>query len=61
MDRTELESHLISIRRHLHQYPELSNEEFETTNSIKKWLQDEEIDIRSTGLPTGVVAEIKGY
>ncbi|NYE06470.1 amidohydrolase [Bacillus niacini] len=60
MDRTELESHLISIRRHLHQYPELSNEEFETTKSIKKWLQDKEIDIRRTGLSTGVFAEIKG-
>lgn len=60
MNRTELESHLISIRRHLHQYPELSNEEFETTESIQKWLQEEEIDIRPTGLSTGVVAEIKG-
>ncbi|MBT2664636.1 hypothetical protein J7J00_03940 [Bacillus sp. ISL-4] len=31
----ELEKRLISIRRHLHQYPELSNEEFETTKSIQ--------------------------
>ncbi|MDR7077672.1 amidohydrolase [Neobacillus niacini] len=60
MNRTELESHLISIRRHLHQYPELSNEEFETTKSIQKWLEEEGIDIRGTGLSTGVVAEIEG-
>ena len=26
---------LISIRRHLHEYPELSYEEFETTKAIK--------------------------
>lgn len=60
MNRTELESHLISIRRHLHQYPELSNEEFETTKSIQIWLEEEGIDIRRTGLSTGVVAEIEG-
>ncbi|MEH7012808.1 amidohydrolase [Neobacillus niacini] len=60
MNRAQLESHLISIRRHLHQYPELSNEEFETTKSIRKWLQEDEIDIRRIGLSTGVVAEIKG-
>jgi N-acetylcysteine deacetylase len=60
MKHTELESKLIKIRRHLHQYPELSKEEFETTEYIKKWLRNAEIDIRSTGLPTGVFAEIVG-
>src|SRR4051812_15860031 len=60
MNRTELEARLISIRRYLHQYPELSTEEFETTRSIQTWLQEEEIDIRRTGLSTGVIAEIKG-
>ncbi|ASS94084.1 M20 peptidase aminoacylase family protein [Peribacillus simplex] len=56
----ELEKRLISIRRHLHQYPELSNEEFETTKSIKNWLEEEGIEIRNTGLKTGVFADIKG-
>lgn len=56
----ELEKRLISIRRHLHQYPELSNEEFETTKSIQKWLGEEGIEIRNTGLKTGVFADIKG-
>ena len=37
MNQKELEDYLISIRRHLHQYPELSKEEFETTESIEKW------------------------
>ncbi len=36
MNQTELEAHLISIRRHLHQYPEVSKQEFETTKSIEK-------------------------
>ncbi|MEY9865256.1 amidohydrolase [Peribacillus sp. B2I2] len=56
----ELEKRLISIRRHLHQYPELSNEEFETTKSIQKWLGEEGIEIRNTVLKTGVFADIKG-
>lgn len=58
--QTELETRLISIRRHLHQYPELSTEEFETTKSIQKWLQEEDIEIRQTDLPTGVFADIVG-
>lgn len=60
MSITELETRLISIRRHLHQYPELSKEEFETTKSIQNWLREAEIEIRQTGLPTGVFADIKG-
>ncbi|AGK53525.1 amidohydrolase [Bacillus sp. 1NLA3E] len=60
MNQTKLESRLITIRRHLHQYPEVSKEEFETTKSIQKWLQEEGIDIRSTSLPTGVFADIEG-
>ncbi|MFJ7754406.1 amidohydrolase [Peribacillus muralis] len=56
----ELENRLIAIRRHLHQYPELSNEEFETTKSIQKWLREKDIEIRQTGLKTGVFADIKG-
>jgi len=50
----------ISYRRHLHQYPELSHEEFETTILIKKWLTESGITILPLDLPTGVLAEIKG-
>lgn len=60
MNLTELEAHLISIRRHLHQYPELSQHEFETTKFIKKWLQENGIESRETNLETGVFADIKG-
>lgn len=61
MNQPELETHLISIRRHLHQYPELSQQEFETTKFIKKWLQEQEIESRETNLKTGVFADIKGW
>jgi N-acetylcysteine deacetylase len=60
MNQSELEAHLISIRRHLHQYPELSKQEFETTKSIEKWLRELDITIRKTRLKTGVFADIKG-
>lgn len=61
MNQAELEAYLISIRRHLHQYPELSEQEFETTKSIEKWLREADIEIRKTNLPTGVFADIKGW
>lgn len=60
MNQVELEKRLIAIRRHLHQYPELSREEFETTNSIQKWLQEEGIEIRQTDMETGVFVDIVG-
>ncbi|MEH7419405.1 amidohydrolase [Neobacillus drentensis] len=60
MNPQELESYLISVRRHLHQYPELSNHEFETTKSIETWLKELAIPIRNTDLKTGVFADIKG-
>ncbi|KEK23174.1 M20 peptidase aminoacylase family protein [Bacillus gaemokensis] len=56
----ELTAKLISIRRHLHQHPELSYEEFETTKAIHNWLNDANIKIINSPLKTGVVAEISG-
>lgn len=44
----------------LHEKPELANEEFETTNIIKKLLAKVEIDVLDLPLETGLVAEIKG-
>lgn len=54
------EQKLIAIRRHLHQHPELSHEEFETTNSIRGWLQEAGIRIADFSLKTGLVAEVGG-
>ncbi|WP_136603720.1 M20 peptidase aminoacylase family protein [Paenibacillus dokdonensis] len=50
----------IQIRRHLHRYPELSNEEFETTKSIRSWLEEGNIRILDYPLATGVIAEVGG-
>jgi amidohydrolase/hippurate hydrolase len=57
----EIETEIIKIRRHLHQYPELSLEEFKTT----EYLEDElnkipGISISREGLKTGIIAVIKG-
>ncbi|MDM5155790.1 M20 peptidase aminoacylase family protein [Bacillus sp. DX1.1] len=56
----DLTEKLISIRRHLHQFPELSYEEIETTKSIKNWLEKADITIIDSNLKTGVIAEISG-
>ncbi|UOY90438.1 M20 peptidase aminoacylase family protein [Bacillus glycinifermentans] len=56
-----LHARLINIRRDLHEHPELSFQEFETTKKIRRWLAEENITIIAVpGLETGVVAEIKG-
>ncbi|MCO7124359.1 amidohydrolase [Sporolactobacillus shoreicorticis] len=49
-----------SIFKVLHQHPELSLHEYETTTKIRNWLQEQSITLRETGLPTGVFAEISG-
>ena len=55
-----LEEKLISVYRKLHEYPELSNEEFKTTNLIKRMLTDVGIEVIDLNIETGLVAEIKG-
>lgn len=42
----------------LHQNPELSNQEFETTKRLKSYLQKANIRILELGAKTGVIAEI---
>lgn len=60
VEARQLESELIQYRRRLHEHPELSNEEFETTKSIRRWLADAGINVLDFPLKTGVLAEIKG-
>ncbi len=56
----ELLDEIISIRRHIHQNPELSFEEFETAKYISSILKNWGID-HTTGIAgTGIVGEIKG-
>lgn len=55
------EQRLVEIRRHLHQYPELSHEEVETTAYIKSILQKAGIRIADAfPLQTGLIAEVGG-
>ncbi len=51
---------LVAIRRQLHEKPELSFQEYETTEAIKGWLAEAGIRIVDYGLPTGLVAELGG-
>ncbi|WP_270170871.1 amidohydrolase [Paenibacillus sp. SYP-B4298] len=54
------EDRLIAIRRQLHQYPELSNEEYATTQAIRRWLEEAGIRILPYALRTGLIAEVGG-
>lgn len=47
-----------AFRHDMHQYPELSNQEFETTRKIRAELEKEGIRILDLPLKTGLVAEI---
>jgi amidohydrolase len=50
---------IIEIRRHLHQYPELSYKEFETSKFVQQKLKEYGIDFHVMA-STGVVGVIKG-
>lgn len=55
----KIEEKMIKSRRYLHQYPELSGEEFETQKYIMKRLDELDIPYRKVGT-TSLVAEITG-
>ncbi len=49
-----------AIRRHLHQFPELSFQEFETSKYIQQQLTEAGIEFTAGYVKTGIVALIKG-
>ncbi len=51
---------VLAIRRHLHQYPELSFSEFETSAFIQKQLSEAGITFTNGHVKTGIVALIHG-
>lgn len=57
---TPFEERLVAFRRHLHANPELSHEEFETTEAIRGWLSEAGIRIADYPLKTGIIAEVGG-
>ncbi|OCT12378.1 hydrolase [Paenibacillus pectinilyticus] len=56
----ELAQKLVHIRRQLHQHPELSHEEIQTTAAIRGWLTEAGIRIADFQLKTGLIAEVGG-
>ena len=60
LNEKKLSERLIEYRRKLHENPELSMKEYETTKFIRKCLEEENIDILELPLKVGIVAEIKG-
>jgi N-acetylcysteine deacetylase len=51
---------LVEIRRNLHMYPEISNQEFKTTEKINGWLHEFGIQQIPLSIATGTAAEVKG-
>jgi len=51
---------VLDIRRHLHQHPELSFKEFETSKFIQKQLSDAGIAFTAGHVGTGIIALIEG-
>ena len=61
MDEVMLqEKRMIADRRYLHENPELSNQEYHTTEFIRKRLQEFGVEIENLNLKTGVSALIRG-
>ncbi len=55
-----LSERLVAVRRELHRHPELSWEEFETTERLRRWLTEAGIEVLPLPLKTGLVAEVRG-
>ena len=49
---------LAEIRHYIHQHPELSGQEYQTTAFLKERLEELGIHILESGLKTGLIAEI---
>lgn len=60
VEESALAERLRNFRRHLHQHPELSLEEVQTTASIVEFLKDSGIEVLSSNLPTGTFALVRG-
>ncbi len=56
----ELYDEVVHVRRHLHSYPELSFEEYETSKYVQRKLSEYGVDFTNGIAGTGVVALVKG-
>lgn len=55
-----ISAEVVEWRRHLHQYPELSNREFKTAKYIAAHLEDLGVEVHTGVAHTGVVGVLKG-
>jgi amidohydrolase len=51
---------IVSLRRHLHRYPELSGEEYETSKTVQEKLHQHDIPFTAGYAKTGVLGVIEG-
>ena len=56
----QLLAEIIAIRRHFHQYPELSFQEHRTSSTIRELLDKWDVEYDFPFVETGIVASIKG-
>lgn len=56
----KIEQQVIDWRRHFHEYPELSNREFETATYIAEYLNELGLEVETQVAHTGVVALLEG-
>jgi len=56
----ELYPEIVRIRRHIHQHPELSYQEFETSRFVKEILDENDIPYKDGFVKTGILARIEG-
>ena len=54
------EQEILAFFQDLHQHPELGLEEFRTTEKVREQLRAAGVPLLDTGLPTGLIAEIRG-
>ena len=57
---SELLPYITGVRRHIHRFPELSFEEFETAAYIKSLLHERGIPFTDGWVKTGIVATVAG-
>lgn len=56
----ELRPELVRVRRHLHENPELSYQEFETSAFLRRHLQKAKLEVRTDYAETGAVGILRG-
>ncbi len=60
-DIMDVNPKLVTWRRHIHQNPELSNRELQTSKFVAKHLRDLGLEVRTGIAHTGVVGVLRGY